>query len=225
MTWASPGQGEALTALNKTLALTGPQPSEAMGSGSLVDSEMLGSLFTPSSSSGWEGAMAGTYHFQGVLRLCWCGSQWPCLSLWHLGTTHIPAGVAMPRWVCGAAGWAWGEFRRDSGSSTQTRMPVPVPSHMHASARMSPLPEKAPFTYVVPPSPPWGPDSVSPCQRGIPGPSPSHPRTLLSSSSWPPGPVYPLCLVCPRPHWEPHGAVFTTRACFPGWAQQAVGVQ
>lgn len=183
-----------------------------MGSGSLVDSEMLGSLFTPSSSSGWEGAMAGTYHFQGVLRLCWCGSQWPCLSLWHLGTTHIPAGVAMPRWVCGAAGWAWGEFRRDSGSSTQTRMPVPVPSHMHASARMSPLPEKAPFTYVVPPSPPWGPDSVSPCQRGIPGPSPSHPphpAFLFLLAPWPRLPALPR--LPPSTLGAPRGSVHHPR--------------
>ena len=132
---------------------------------------------------------------------------------------HARVGV----WGC----WlGLGRVQKRLRSSTQTRMPVPAPAHMHTSARVSPLPEKAPFTYVVPPSPPWGPDSVSPCQRGIPGPSPSHPpRALLSSSSWPPGPVYPLCLVCPRPHGEPHGAVFTTRACFPSWAQQAVGVQ
>ena len=195
MTWAFPGQGGALTALNKTLALTGPWPSEPMGSGSLMGSEMLGSLFSSSSSLGWEGAMAGTCHSQRVLRLCWCGSQWPRLSCWHLGTTHIPAGVAMPGWVCGAAGWACGEFQRDSGSSTQTHVPVPGPSHMHTNAGMSPLPEK-------PPSLTWSLvhhlGVLTQCRlpEAPPGPSPSHPlRALLSSSSWPPCPVCLLCLI------------------------------
>ena len=81
--------------------------------------------------------MAGTCHSQGVLRLCWCGSQWPRLSLWHLGTTHIPAGVAMPGWVCGAAGWAWGEFRRGSG-----------PAHRHACLYL--LPHTCTQVHVCP---------------------------------------------------------------------------
>ena len=189
MTRASPGQGGALTALNKTLALTGPWPSEAMGSGSLVGSEMLGSLFTPSSSSGWEGAMAGTCHSQGVLRLCWCGSQWPRLSLWHLGTTHIPAGVAMPGWVCGAAGWAWGEFRRGSG-----------PAHRHACLYLLPYTctqvHVCPLCLKRPPSLTWSllhhlrvPTQCRPARGASPALLPHTPPAPCFPL--PPGPLAP----------------------------------
>ena len=65
--------GSPLTAMNKTLALTEPWPSEAVGTGPLGHSEMLGSLLIPRHSSGWGGM--GTGHSQGVLRFCWLGSQ------------------------------------------------------------------------------------------------------------------------------------------------------
>lgn len=62
---------------------------------------------------GWRGAMVGTCHSQGVLRLCWW--LWPCLSCAGTWVPLIPAELPCPVGVGLLPG---GEFQRDSGSST-----------------------------------------------------------------------------------------------------------
>lgn len=169
--------------------------------------------------------MEGTCHSQGVLRLCWCGSQATSELLVTWAFTHIPAGVAMPGRVCGASG-QWGQFpKRLRFQRTDTRL-YSGPSHMHTQMHACPLCLKSPLHLRVLLHH-LGVLTQCYLQRR-PGPSPSHSpaRPLLSSLLLlAPGPVLPaLPHLTPGPTGSPTGSVHHP-PCSLSWAPQAVGVQ
>lgn len=171
-----------------------------MGSGSLVGSEMLGSLFTSChlgmGGGLWRGpALSGSPQAAQIAQ-----GLWPRLSCWHLG-------ALCSSWCCGevcqAAGWAQGKFKETQVPAHTNKRACTWPFHMHL-AHACPLHLKSPFTQG--PSIPAGSWlSVALRGPGLPPSTPCTPCTLLHS--WPPDVTYASSR--PRPHREPHrGQVF-----------------